>query len=202
MEEPLLDPDSDVPSPPALPRPTRSWRPGSDLAAEPRSPSGPTSGARRRCGRSPKIPYRPRRSARHRRRSARNSPRGCCASFGPTGADPAPASPQKMHFGPRLSSRSDVQLDQFLPTTSARHVPPSGAGRTGGVAAASGGGKPEERPSHQLAVDCQRPQCCWSGPMWQGQDSNLCRQCRRFYRSHRRPPAGPLPSPPGSDHRW
>ena len=31
--------------------------------------------------------------------------------------------------------------------------------------------------------------------MWQGQDSNLCRQCRRFYRSHRRLLAGPVPSP-------
>ena len=42
---------------------------------------------------------------------------------------------------------------------------------------------------------------CWSGAMWQGQDSNLCRQCRRFYRSHRRHLAGPVPSLPGPDHR-
>jgi hypothetical protein len=33
------------------------------------------------------------------------------------------------------------------------------------------------------------------GWLWQGQDSNLCRQCRRFYRSHRRLPADPVPSP-------
>jgi hypothetical protein len=32
--------------------------------------------------------------------------------------------------------------------------------------------------------------------MWQGQDSNLCRQCRRFYRSHCQLPASPVPSPP------
>jgi hypothetical protein len=37
--------------------------------------------------------------------------------------------------------------------------------------------------------------------LWQGQDSNLCRQCRRFYRSHRRHLAGPVPSLPGPDHR-
>jgi hypothetical protein len=40
-----------------------------------------------------------------------------------------------------------------------------------------------------------------SGVMWQGQDSNLCRQCRRFYRSHRRLLADPVPSLPGPDHR-
>jgi Zinc-binding dehydrogenase len=33
--------------------------------------------------------------------------------------------------------------------------------------------------------------------MWQGQDSNLCRQCRRFYRSHGRVLAGPVASLPG-----
>ena len=27
-----------------------------------------------------------------------------------------------------------------------------------------------------------------SGLVWQGQDSNLCRQCRRFYKSQRRLP--------------
>jgi hypothetical protein len=37
--------------------------------------------------------------------------------------------------------------------------------------------------------------------MWQGQDSNLCRQCRRFYRSQRRFLAGPVLSLPGPDHR-
>ena len=37
--------------------------------------------------------------------------------------------------------------------------------------------------------------------VWQGQDSNLCRQCRRFYRSQRRLPAGPVPSPSDPEYR-
>jgi hypothetical protein len=37
--------------------------------------------------------------------------------------------------------------------------------------------------------------------LWQGQDSNLCRQCRRFYRPHRRLLARPVLSPPVADHR-
>jgi DEAD/DEAH box helicase len=36
--------------------------------------------------------------------------------------------------------------------------------------------------------------------VWQGQDSNLCRRSRRFYRPQTRLPAGPLPSPSGPDH--
>jgi hypothetical protein len=56
------------------------------------------------------------------------------------------------------------------------------------------------RPSSPTRSGGPQPRCCWSGAMWQGQDSNLCRQCRRFYRSHRGLPAGPLLSPPGPDH--
>jgi hypothetical protein len=37
--------------------------------------------------------------------------------------------------------------------------------------------------------------------VWQGHDSNLCRQCRRFYRSQRRLLASLVLSPPGPDHR-
>jgi hypothetical protein len=45
------------------------------------------------------------------------------------------------------------------------------------------------------------PERCRAAVVWQGQDSNLCRQCRRFYRSQSRLPANPLPCPPGTDHR-
>jgi hypothetical protein len=45
---------------------------------------------------------------------------------------------------------------------------------------------PGHRPHPALGV-----YCCWLEAMWQGQDSNLCRQCRRFYRSQRRSPRVP-----------
>ena len=77
------------------------------------------------------------------------------------------------------------------------------AARTaGGVGWASGGGKPEGNPTLEPGlIGRPRPRFRSSEGMWQGQDSNLCRQCRRFYRSHRRLLAGPVPSLSGSDHR-
>jgi hypothetical protein len=86
--------------------------------------------------------------------------------------------------------------------TSTRHAPPSGRGAHGRRRRRVRRREPEGRTtSHRLALDCPRPQCCWSGPMWQGQDSNLCRQRRRFYRSHRRLLAGPVASPRGPGNR-
>jgi hypothetical protein len=58
----------------------------------------------------------------------------------------------------------------------------------------------EPRPLGRAWQATRRPRYCWSEVVWQGQDSNLCRQCRRFYRSQRRLPAGPLPSPHRPDY--
>jgi hypothetical protein len=58
---------------------------------------------------------------------------------------------------------------------------PESACWAGGVDWASGGGKVEGKPALEPELTGRpRPRCCWSGAMWQGQDSNLCRQCRRF----------------------
>ena len=83
-------------------------------------------------------------------------------------------------------------------------VRPSGQGWAREIGGASGGGKPEGnltlkphlmgRPTTALVLA--------QGLVWQGQDSNLCRQCRRFYRSHRHLPARPIPSPPAPIHRF
>jgi hypothetical protein len=68
--------------------------------------------------------------------------------------------------------------------------------RIDGVGGASDGGKPEGNPTPQprLTGDAA-PRMCWLAGEWRGQDSNLGRHCRRFYRSPRRLPAGPLLSP-------
>ena len=64
-----------------------------------------------------------------------------------------------------------------------RSVRPRSPCWAGGVGWASGGGKVEGNPTLEPdLIGGPRPRCCWSGAMWQGQDSNLCRQCRRFYR--------------------
>jgi hypothetical protein len=51
-------------------------------------------------------------------------------------------------------------------------------GRLGGTS--GGGGKP--RPLSPPDRATQLPRFRGTEKMWQGQDSNLCRQCRRFYR--------------------
>jgi hypothetical protein len=80
---------------------------------------------------------------------------------------------------------------------------PRGMGRAVAVRTASAGGKDEGNPARRVA---------WPGP----DGDHVCagRRCggrtrirtwvgasRRFYRSHRRLSAGPLPSPPDPDHR-
>ena len=81
-------------------------------------------------------------------------------------------------------------------------VRPSSAGWAGGVGGASGGGKPEGNPTLEPGLTPRlRPRFRSSRVVWQGQDSNLCRQCRRFYRSPRRLPASrSIPSAP--NHRF
>jgi len=59
----------------------------------------------------------------------------------------------------------------------------------------------EARPYQEASAAPRSARFRSSTVVWQGQDSNLCRRSRRFYRSHHRHPASPVRSLPGLGHR-
>jgi hypothetical protein len=114
---------------------------------------------------------------------AADGPGSAAAEPAPSGAAPAVASaawPRPLM--PRSSSAGHPDQGHGRPAASARRQT-EGNRREGRARQEARSGSTEARFRSSTVV-------------WQGQDSNLCRRSRRFYRSPHRVVAGPLPSPP------
>jgi hypothetical protein len=88
-----------------------------------------------------------------------------------------------------------LQLPQTAPGRAANKAWPVAAAREAwSVSAArrAEGNRRELRPPNPTGMGGPRLHFRSSGPMWQGQDSNLCRQCRRFYSRSAITPRVPL----------